>query len=127
MKKTATQIITEYLDRSAIQSKITQLKNCKVTENNAIAFALEYNAVRHFVQSAVTQRKLDRRYSKAVKFIQATVETAKEFRDAVRAERLQNEPYDSSHLPTCAVGTEQDFGGDCCCAEAREQMRGGRA
>lgn len=45
----------------------------------------------------------------------------------IAEQRLQNEPYDSSHLPTCAVGTEQDFGGDCCCAEAREQMRGGRA
>lgn len=29
---------------------------------------------------------------------------------------------DLEHLPTCAVGTDEDFGGDCCCAEAIAQI-----
>jgi hypothetical protein len=139
MNKTASQIITDHLDRLAIQSKITQMKGAKVTANNAVAFALEYNKVRHFVQSSATQRKLDNRYRKAVAFIQATVDSAREFRDAVRADRLDAgcetkiaEAYKKSedlyeHLGNCPTTSGVAFDGECACYETKLEMKGGRA
>jgi hypothetical protein len=71
-----------------IQARITEMKSSKITEHNAVPFALEYGRVLHYVQSAATQRKLDIRYGKAVKFIQAQVSLAKAFSDQRKMERF---------------------------------------
>ena len=74
--------------RFKIQATITEMKSSKITEHNAVPFVLEYAKVFRFVQSAATQRKLDIRYRKAVKFIQADVALAKAVSDQRKMERF---------------------------------------
>ena len=87
-KRTASQIISDHLEMGAIQSKITQLKGAKITEDNAIPYLLEYAKVFRYTVSLATSRKLDHRYKKALKIVLAMESKAREYRDAVRQERL---------------------------------------